>query len=86
MLEQIKARRSIRMFSPDEVKDHTITQIIEMGTWAPSGLNNQPWKFVIIRDRNLKKDLSLQTKYSHVIQGAPVCIACSWTIRKVMIG
>jgi len=75
MLEEIKTRRSIRKFTSDEIDDPTINQIIEMGTWAPSGLNNQPWKFVIIRDQQLRYELSSQTKYSHVIQGAPVCIA-----------
>ena len=45
MLEEIRSRRSVRMFTPDQIEDHTIDQIIEMGTWAPSGLNNQPWRF-----------------------------------------
>jgi nitroreductase len=75
MLEEIRSRRSVRMFTPDQIEDHTIDQIIEMGTWAPSGLNNQPWRFIIVRDQDLKHDLSLQTKYSHVIQRAPACIA-----------
>jgi nitroreductase len=75
MLEEIKTRCSIRKFTSDEIADQAINQIIEMGTWAPSGLNNQPWKFVIIRDKHLKDELSSQTKYSFVIQGAPVCIA-----------
>lgn len=75
MLQQIRTRRSIRKFVPDEIDEQTIKQIIEMGTWAPSGHNNQPWKLVIIRDQDLKREVSLQTKYSLVIQSAPVCIA-----------
>jgi nitroreductase len=75
MLEEIRTRRSIRKFTTDAVDDQTLDRIIEMGTWAPSGLNNQPWKFVIVRDRDLKIELSRQTKYSHIIKGAPVCIA-----------
>ncbi|MGD8985033.1 MAG: nitroreductase family protein [Desulfobacteraceae bacterium] len=75
MLEEIRTRRSIRKFTTDEVDDQTLDRIIEMGTWAPSGLNNQPWKFVIVRDRELRIELSRQTKYAHIIKGAPVCIA-----------
>jgi nitroreductase len=75
MLETIRSRRSIRKFTADEIDDHAIAQIVEMGTWAPSGLNNQPWKFVIIRNPSLRHDISLQTRYSHIIQNAPVCIA-----------
>jgi nitroreductase len=72
---EIKTRRSIRKFTPDDIDDETINRIIEMGTWAPSGLNNQPWQFVVVRDKALKEALSQQTRYSHVIQVAPVCIA-----------
>ena len=75
MLEEIKTRRSIRRFTNDEVDDKTIDLIIEMGIWAPSGLNNQPWKFVVIRDQHIRDEVSSQTKYSTIIQGAPVCIA-----------
>jgi len=75
MLEEIKSRRSIRKFTADDVDDQTLNQIIEMGTWAPSGLNNQPWKFVIVRNQDLRMELSRQTRYAHIIRGAPVCIA-----------
>jgi nitroreductase len=75
MLEEIRTRRSVRKFTTDAVDDQTLDRIIEMGTWAPSGLNNQPWKFVIVRDRELRIQLSRETKYAHIIKGAPVCIA-----------
>ena len=74
-LNIIKTRRSIRKFTPDDVDDATIEKIIEMGTWAPSGLNNQPWRFVIIKDKSMKRELARLTKYSHIIEGAPACIA-----------
>jgi len=75
VLEEIRTRRSVRKFTAAEVDDETLNRINEMGTWAPSGLNNQPWKFVIVRDQALKMELSRQTKYAHIIKGAPVCIA-----------
>ena len=75
MLKEIKTRRSVRRFTDAAVDDETIDRIIEMGTWAPSGLNNQPWRFVVIRDSKLRDEIAAQTKYSRIIQGAPVCIA-----------
>ena len=75
MLEAIKGRRSIRKFTSQDIPDTIINQIMEMGTLAPSGLNNQPWKFVVVKNRELLEELSAQTKYSHIIQNAPVCIA-----------
>ncbi|HIC86243.1 MAG TPA: nitroreductase family protein [Desulfobacterales bacterium] len=74
-LEAIKTRRSIRKFAPDWIEDETIDNIVEMATWAPSGLNNQPWRFVIVRDKGVKDKLAQQTKYSRIIENAPVCIA-----------
>ena len=75
MLDMIKSRRSIRRFTDDAVDGESVNTIIEMGTWAPSGLNNQPWRFVIIQNRGLLDELAHQTKYSHIIKSAPLCIA-----------
>ncbi len=74
-LEAIRTRRSIRKFQPDPIDQATIDEILEMATWAPSGLNNQPWRFVIVKDRSIKDQLAKLTKYSRIIEGAPVCIA-----------
>lgn len=75
MLEEIRSRRSIRNFTEDDVDDNTVDLIIEMGTWAPSGLNNQPWRFVVVRDQTIRNEISTKTKYSKIIRNAPVCIA-----------
>lgn len=74
MLETIRSRRSIRKFGPGDIDEDTVNQIVEMGTWAPSGLNNQPWRFVVVRDETLKDSLSQLTRYSEIIRKAPVCI------------
>ena len=75
MLDEIRTRRSIRKFAPEKVDNRIINQIIEMGTWAPSGHNNQPWKFVVVKNQDIKEELSGKTKFSRIIQGAPVLIA-----------
>ena len=74
-LDLIRTRRSIRKFTKEHIDDTTIEKIIEMGTWAPSGQNNQPWRFVIVRGSEVKDKLAQQTKYSRIIVQAPVCIA-----------
>jgi len=75
MLNLIKTRRSIRKFTSQEIEDSLLDQIIEAGTYAPSGLNNQPWKFAIIKDKETHKSLASLTHYSSIIEGAAVCIA-----------
>lgn len=73
--ELIRTRRSIRKFTDDPVSDETIGKIIEAGIWAPSGLNNQPWRFAVIKDDELKKEISTLTHYSKIVLSADVLIS-----------
>lgn len=75
MLNLIKTRRSIRKFTSKAIEDGQLNQIIEAGIWAPSGLNNQPWKCAIIKDPDTQSSLASLTRYSNIIEGAPVLIA-----------
>jgi len=58
LLELVKARRSIRRFKPDQIPDEYIDKIIDAAHWAPSGFNQQPWEFVVIKNPELKKQIS----------------------------
>jgi FMN reductase (NADPH) len=49
-LALVKARRSSRVFKPEPVADEDIARIIEAARWAPSGMNSQPWEFVVVKD------------------------------------
>lgn len=53
--DQIKTRRSVRDFAPDDVPQHVIDAAIEAAASAPSGANRQPWRFVVVRDPEVKK-------------------------------
>ncbi len=75
ILQAIYHRRSIREFTEQEIDSELIYEIIRAGIWAPSGLNNQPWRFVIVRDKDFREQLSRQTHYSHIILGAQALIA-----------
>lgn len=69
-------RRSIRKFTDEPVTRDDLTAILEAGRWAPSGLNNQPWRFMVIqRDDPRKEQLAECTKYAHVVRACAACIA-----------
>ncbi|MBA7549072.1 NADH dehydrogenase [subsurface metagenome] len=59
ILEAIKKRQSIRSYLNKEIPEELLQQILEAGRLAPSACNNQPWKFIVVRDKNLKKKLVL---------------------------
>jgi nitroreductase len=57
LLEQVKNRRSIRRFKSDPIPDEYIDKIIEMARYAPSGFNTQPWDFVVVKKKELRKQI-----------------------------
>jgi len=57
LLEIVKNRRSIRRFKPDPIPDEEIDKIIEVARWAPSGFNQQPWEFVVIKKAKLRSQI-----------------------------
>jgi nitroreductase len=75
LIEGLYTRRSVRQFTGQAVERDQVLEIIKAGTWAPSGLNNQPWRFVVVRGADARASLAKLTAYHFVIEGAPVCIA-----------
>lgn len=70
----IYTRRSIREFTGEPVSRDTLHAIVSAGIWAPSGLNNQPWRFILVHDRDVREQLSQHTTYGHIILGAQALI------------
>ncbi|MBT0652858.1 nitroreductase family protein [Geomobilimonas luticola] len=75
ILEAIRTRRSVREFTAEPVTPEQVTEILSAGRWAPSGLNNQPWRFVVVRREGKRQELAALTKYRRIIDGAPLAIA-----------
>lgn len=75
LFEAIYTRRSIRKFTSEPVAREQLMEIIKAGCWAPSGMNNQPWRFAIVQSEPMRRQLAKHTKYRVVIERAPVCIA-----------
>jgi len=53
VLDNIYQRRSVRNFSDKDVSDEIIKEIIRAGTYAPTAVNKQPWRFVVIKNKQL---------------------------------
>jgi len=75
VLEAIYSRRSIREYTDEQVSFEQLLEIVKAGVWAPSGLNNQPWRFVVVQDSAVRQKLSEATHYSHIVLAAPALIA-----------
>lgn len=75
VLESIRERRSVRKFTDEPVTEEEIEQILEAARWAPSGKNNQPWRFLVIRQGDEKAKVAECTHYSDTVRQARVLIA-----------
>ena len=70
----ITTRRSVREFRDEDVSNDQLNRILEAARWAPSGLNNQCWRFIIVKDDKLKSDLAKLTTYGDIIRSAKINI------------
>ena len=55
VIEAIRIRRSIRVFRPDPVPRKVLQELLDVGRWAPSGGNVQPWYFEVLAGEILAK-------------------------------
>ncbi len=51
VLRTMRAVRSVRDLRPDPIPDGALDAILEVARWTGSGMNRQPWTFVVVRDR-----------------------------------
>jgi nitroreductase len=49
--EAMRERRSVRRFKPDPIARDLVTQLVEAAITAPSASNKQPWRFLVVEDR-----------------------------------
>jgi iodotyrosine deiodinase len=53
--ESMRQRRTVRHFSSESVPDDLVDQAIAVAGSAPSGANQQPWRFIVVRDARVKR-------------------------------
>jgi nitroreductase len=62
----ILERRSVRNYKDKQVPENLVRRILEAGRFAPSAGNCQPWRFIVIRDRDvidaIEKDIRMMCK------------------------
>ena len=66
IIEIIKSRRCVREYKEDQIPDADIEFLIDCAGYAPSGLNMQPWGFLVIKNRDVIRRLSETCKKSMI--------------------
>jgi nitroreductase len=57
------------------VSDEQVATLIEMAMYAPNRLNRQPWRFLVLRDPSLKKELADLLRVRRYLEQAAAVIA-----------
>ncbi len=73
-IEILFSRRSIRKYKDKPVEDEKIDMILKAGMAAPSAGNQQPWHFIVIKDRALLDKIPEVHPYSKMLKESPVAI------------
>lgn len=71
MIDHVRARRTIRQFTPHEIPADVRDSILEAGMWAPSHGNAQPWEFLVIGPETRAKLLPLLQAKADELLGDP---------------
>lgn len=73
-MQAILSRRSIRRYTKEDVSDEIVKELLEAAMSAPSAGNEQPWHFVVIRDRKILNEIPNIHPYSGMLREAPLAI------------
>jgi len=75
VLNAIHTRRSVRRFADQVVTEPQVERLLRAAMAAPSAMNEQPWRFVVVRDAEMRTKLSEISPYAGPIARASVAIA-----------
>lgn len=73
-MEAIFTRRSIRSFTNEPVTEEQITKLLKAAMAAPSAGNEQPWEFIVVRERTPLEEITQIHQYSQMLKEAPVAV------------
>jgi len=93
IFETITARRSIRKYKAEPIAETQLGKILEAARLAPSAGNKQPWRFVVVQDKNRKAQLAkvaedqsfLKDAAAIVVAAADPQVSAKWHERDTMI-
>jgi len=73
-MEAIFKRRSIRKYKDIKISDEIIEKLLRAAMAAPSAGNEQPWEFVVLKDKEVMKKITEIHPYSKMLLNSDVAI------------
>lgn len=86
-MNAIMTRKSIRKYKNLKVSDEIVQYLLEAAMQAPSAGNEQPWEFIVLRDKEIMNKIPDIHPYSGMLRNADVAIVvCGNLSRQVFEG
>jgi nitroreductase len=85
LLDLILSRRSIRNYENKDLPEEVLKQILEAGRQAPSAVNRQPIRFVVVNDNDMMKNLC-DNLINRFVKYAPVAIVGCADVKSLLTG
>lgn len=76
VMNAVTSRKSVRNYSDRPIEDSVLNKILEAGRFAPSWVNVQPWKFIVVKSQATKDLLSESAGGQKQVKNAQVVICC----------
>ena len=78
VIDAIKKRNSVRNFEDKPIEEKKLRAVLEAGRVAPSAKNRQEWRFIVVKDREVRRKIVEAAKGQSFVGEAPVIIvACA---------
>ena len=74
-VEEIRRVRQARLYRPDPVPPEVLDQLLEVARWTGSARNTQPWRFVVITDREQLRAISRIRTPINWVADVPLAVA-----------
>jgi nitroreductase len=81
LFEALSGRRSIRKYKSDPLPEETLRKVMEAVRWAPSWANTQCWEVIVVKDPEVKSELSTalpenNPALSSIIEAPLILVLC----------
>jgi nitroreductase len=77
VLEAIRTRRSVRSYDERAIPDEVVRELLESARLAPSAMNYQPWRFILVRSQEKRDVIARGGIFARFASQAPLAIvAC----------
>lgn len=76
VINNIMTRTSIRSFTDEPLTDSQIETLLRAGMAAPSAVNKQPWKFVVVKNKQLLRQIADSLPNTRLTTAACAIVVC----------